>query len=83
MNTTNSALKVHEFFVSCGKCGVYRIGEKTAIRFLTKALQHKLREAFRKNARAATLKFLKGCPNCKPNNTDAEVELSVTYDRSH
>ncbi len=71
------------FWFGCQKCGTYRVSETTARRFLTELLRNKLYEALQKGAERAVLTFKDGCPNCKPDNPDAAVELSVLRRRRH
>lgn len=64
-----------QFFIQCETCGQYTISEKTAQEFLTQKLRKRLEKAFSEGAHGAILRFLDGCPNCKPNNLAAKVEL--------
>jgi hypothetical protein len=72
-----------QYYFRCEKCGVYQVTEKTARKFLTRKLQKELDKSIRKGVEGAILTFLNGCPNCKPANPDAEVELSVFQPKVH
>ncbi len=72
-----------QFWFRCEECGEYRVTEKTARKFLTKRLRKKLDDALKKGAEGAVLTFENGCPNCKPDNRDAVVELSAIKRRVH
>ena len=71
------------FFVRCKKCGEYSVSESTAHKFLTEKLKKKLDLSLDRVGGRAILDFLKGCPNCKPDNRDAVVELSIERPKLH
>lgn len=71
------------FWFKCYTCGQYPVTERTMRKFLTRPLQKKLDAALRDGAEGAVLSFENGCPNCKPNNEKAVIELSVLRRRVH
>ncbi len=73
---------LREFFADCPKCGTYRIGEKTARKFLTAALREKLDESLARGATGAKLSFRGGCPVCESDRTH-ELVLSALTARIH
>ena len=68
-----------QFFFRCSECGTYRVSEETARKFLSKKLKKKLDKSIRSGAYGAILTFQNGCPNCKPKNKAAEIELSALW----
>jgi hypothetical protein len=71
----------HEFFVECPQCGVYRISEDTARKFLTPRLRVKLDKRLRNGAVGAKLKFKGGCPTCEPEGGTNDIELVALHPR--
>ncbi len=65
-----------QFFFRCEeKCGVYPVSENTARKFLTEKLKKRLEAAIHSGAHGAILEFQSGCPNCKPENSNALIKL--------
>ena len=55
-----------QFYVECPNCGIYRVSEQTAHKYLSSELRRKLDDRLAKGAAGAKLKFKKHCFTCKP-----------------
>ncbi|OGG72367.1 hypothetical protein A3H77_00275 [Candidatus Kaiserbacteria bacterium RIFCSPLOWO2_02_FULL_56_11] len=72
------------FFFRCTACGkTYPVAEDTLRKFLTKPLARRLDKRLATGVYNVILTFTKRCPACKPDNPDAQVELSIVRQRIH